>query len=270
MRQQLRPLLLLCLFLLLYAGKIFAENQGLVVKNGAQGTDYDWGTVTDGGGTSRGVLLIKTGTPLTISGETSTQVILIEEKVNADVTIENMKIGVPGSINDYPSLMKVSAKATLNLTLVGKNTIDAKINYTSARTTAIHVPAEATLIIKGDGELIAKSVIQQAISRSRVGRLQRLLIMMVVPELEEAIIMVVPVVPPPISRSKEERLQQPAVQAVPELVEEVAKDTQRLQLPEGLLKRMGVPIILVILIPPELAQEEVAVRITARLSLAAG
>lgn len=147
MRLHLRSLLLLCLFLLLYAGKGFAQEQGLTVTGGVEDTDYSWETLTPQYGSPYYLLTIKTSTPLTLSGKTTSQVVKIAESVTANLTLNGVDIETS---NSNIHSIDISSKATLNLTLAGENKVHRK-----GRGVPLHVPAGASLIIGGEGKLTA-------------------------------------------------------------------------------------------------------------------
>lgn len=152
MRLHLRSLLLLCLFLLLYAGKGFAQEQGLTVTGGVEDTDYSWETLTPQYGPSYNLLTIKTSTPLTLSGKTASQVVKIAESITANLTLNGVDIETSNySIHS----IDISPKATLNLTLAGENKVD--YHYESQAYGGLHVPAGASLIIGGEGKLTVNS-----------------------------------------------------------------------------------------------------------------
>lgn len=139
MKQQIRSTTLLCLLILLYAGRCYGED--LKVTGGSSPDDYEY---------TGEVLTIKSGTPITISGTTTAGRIVIAADVTANVTVDGVSIK-PERPNENPAI-DISRTATLNLTLKGKNTLQPGI---ATDKSALHVPTGATLVIQGEGELTA-------------------------------------------------------------------------------------------------------------------
>lgn len=136
MKQQIRSTTLLCLLILLCAGRCYGED--LKVAGGSSPNDYEY---------TGEVLTIKSGTPITISGTTTTDRIVIAAGIEANVTVDGVSIQLGSWRGDCP--LNISTTATLNLTLKGKNIL-------KTFKCSLHVPEEATLVIQGEGELTAE------------------------------------------------------------------------------------------------------------------
>lgn len=117
---------------------------GLTVSGGALGTDYSYDEAS-------GTLTILTGTPLTISGDTTTDHIVIGEDVSANLMLAGVDIQtrapsrdeVPASPIDVPagaSLTLSLAAGSTNMLYAGSSNYEVKAG--------IHVPKGATLFIK--------------------------------------------------------------------------------------------------------------------------
>ena len=104
---------------------------GLNVKGGALNTDYSYNF--------DGTLTILTSTPLTISGTTTTNHIVIGSGVKANLTLAGVTISTGASPIDVPA----GASLTLTLAAGSENTLTA----TGAGHAGIHVPKESTLTI---------------------------------------------------------------------------------------------------------------------------
>ncbi len=104
------------------------QAQSLTIEGGSLGSDYTC---------ESNVITIKTSTALTVSGTTTTDRIVIEESVTANLTLKNIDI----QINNSP--ISITENATLNLTLSGNNKLK-----TNGRGSGISVPKNATLTIK--------------------------------------------------------------------------------------------------------------------------
>lgn len=136
MKQQIRSTTLLCLLILLCAGRCYGEDL-TVTTTGSSPVDYEY---------AEKVLTINSSTPITILGTTTTDRIVIAEGIEANVTVDGVSI-LLGSSN---CPLDISTTATLNLTLKGENTLQA--SYSKS---ALHVPTGATLVIQGEGKLTA-------------------------------------------------------------------------------------------------------------------
>lgn len=110
----------------------------LVVSGGALNSDYTYNDATH-------VITINSSTPLTISGSTKIDKIVIKAGVDAHLTLSTLSISVSGSPIDV-------AKAKLHITLEGANTLHSSSSTAGA---GIHVPGGASLTIDGSGSLNA-------------------------------------------------------------------------------------------------------------------
>lgn len=107
----------------------------LSVTGGIPGTDYTY---------ENNVLTIKTSTPVTISGATSTDHIEVEKNVAANITLSDLTIT---SSDNHPFGMEGAA---VKLTLLGTNTLTAP-----EKRAALYCPGGSSLTIEGTGTLNA-------------------------------------------------------------------------------------------------------------------
>ena len=144
--------LALCLSLLpmsaLAAETTATTEGGLTVSGGMAGTDYTYEDNT---------LTIKTGKELTVFGTTTTDQIVVNGGVTANLTLNGVSItfndGMAGSGDTTESnagtcALSLRDNATLNLTLESENTLQS-----GAGRAGIFVPAGAALTIDGEGTL---------------------------------------------------------------------------------------------------------------------
>lgn len=144
--------LALCLSLLpmsaLAAEATATTEGGLTVSGGMAGTDYTYEDNT---------LTIKTGKELTVFGTTTTDQIVVNGGVTANLTLNGVSItfndgtadsGHATEDNAGTCALSLGKGSTLNLTLTGENTLQS-----GAERAGIFVPAGATLTIKGTGTL---------------------------------------------------------------------------------------------------------------------
>ena len=144
--------LALCLSLLpmsaLAAEAIATTEGGLTVSGGEAGTDYTYQDNT---------LTIKTGKELTVSGMTTTDQIVVNGGVTANLTLNGVSIAFENgnvTANDQDDTragtcaLSLGEGSTLNLTLAGENTLQS-----GAGRAGIFVPQGSTLTIGGEGTL---------------------------------------------------------------------------------------------------------------------
>lgn len=144
--------LALCLSLLpmsaLAAETTATTEGGLTVSGGTLNTDYTYGDNT---------LTVLTNTALTVSGTTTTDQIVVNGGVTANLTLNGVSItfndgtadsGHATEDNAGTCALSLGKGSTLNLTLTGENTLQS-----GAERAGIFVPAGATLTIKGTGTL---------------------------------------------------------------------------------------------------------------------
>lgn len=112
-----------------------AKANALMVAGGLEGTDYVY---------QNNVLTVKSSTPLTISGTTTTDHIEVDKNVSADITLDNVTITCP---DNHPFGME---GAVVKLTLNGTNTLNAP-KYRAA----LYCPEGSSLTIEGEGTLNA-------------------------------------------------------------------------------------------------------------------
>ncbi len=135
--------LVLCMILSVVPMQAYAEGE-LVISGGLEGIDY----------TKFGDLItVKTSTPLTISGSTTTRRIEVEANATANVTLNGVNIKVIDA-----SAVKINEGATLNLKIEGTNSLTGKKLSTYTYYAGINVPENATLNISGTGSLEAISL----------------------------------------------------------------------------------------------------------------
>ncbi|KKB49673.1 hypothetical protein HMPREF1212_02832 [Parabacteroides sp. HGS0025] len=106
----MRTILILCLSILFLPLTLAAE--GLTVTGGEEGTDYSY---------AENVYTVLTETALTFSGTTTTDRIVIEEGVTANVTINGLSIDI--SSIDYAAAIQLKKQAKLILSLSGTNEV---------------------------------------------------------------------------------------------------------------------------------------------------
>lgn len=121
-------ILFLLLFTCFLAGNGYVQAQSLTIEGGSQGSDYT---------NESSVITIKTSTALTVSGTTTTDRIVIEGSVTANLTINDIDIQISSN-----SPISVTENATLNLTISGNNKLKSNSNGSG-----INVPKDATLMI---------------------------------------------------------------------------------------------------------------------------
>ena len=98
----------------------FAVGDGdgaLQVEGGTLGTDYSY---------ADNVLTIKTGTPLTISGTTTTDRIVVSKNLTADITLKNLSIDMSSSNQSAFSTganLSYNESSNITLTIQGENTL---------------------------------------------------------------------------------------------------------------------------------------------------
>nr|WP_165359849.1 hypothetical protein [Parabacteroides goldsteinii] len=108
----MRELIILCFTILFLPLSVAAGGADLTVVGGALGTDYTY----DGN-----TYTILKNTPLTISGTTTTDNIVVGENVAANITIDGISINL--SNVDGKSAIDLKENATLNLTLANASTL---------------------------------------------------------------------------------------------------------------------------------------------------
>lgn len=113
---------------------MLAASGDLTVTGGVPGSDYVY---------QGGVLTVKTNTPLTISGQTTADRIMVKS-AEADITLKNLSIT---SSNNRPFDME---GADVTLHLVGNNSLKSPINRA-----ALFCPSGSRLTIEGPGKLTA-------------------------------------------------------------------------------------------------------------------
>ena len=106
----MRTILILCLSILFLPLTLAAE--GLTVIGGEENTDYSY---------AENVYTVLTETALTFSGTTTTDRIVIEEGVTANVTINGLSIDI--SSIDYAAAIQLKKQAKLILSLSGTNEV---------------------------------------------------------------------------------------------------------------------------------------------------
>ena len=134
----------------LFSTAAFAADEDLTVQGGTQDTDYTY---------SDGTLRVLTATPMTVSGSTTTDKIVIAEGVKAELTISGLSIDVTAG-----NAIDLENGASLDLTLEGSNTL--KAGYGKA---GIHVPKGTSLTIDGSGSLDAEGGRGQSGDNNPVG-----------------------------------------------------------------------------------------------------
>ena len=111
-----------------------AFKNNLAVTGGVERTDYDF----------RGaVLVILSDTPLTVTGETKAERIVVGPNVQANLTLSNVSIDIQSG-----NAIDLLSGASLNLTLVGENILKP-----GGGKAGIHVPSGTSLTIGGPGSL---------------------------------------------------------------------------------------------------------------------
>lgn len=135
--------LVLCMILSVVPMQVYATGE-LVISGGLEGTDYT---------KSGDLITVKTSTPLTISGTTTTERIEVESNVTANVTLNGVNIKVINA-----SAVKINSGATLNLTIEGNNVLIGKSSFSYVDYSALNVPADTTLNLLGSGVFEANSM----------------------------------------------------------------------------------------------------------------
>lgn len=134
--------LLMSLFLCLPT----AWGQGLTVTGGTSGTDY---TYTDN------IYTVQTNQPLTFSGETTTDRIVVAEGVTANVTLNGASIKFSDGEGDHKKTgtcaFEIKNRAAVTLTISATNSLQS-----GASKAAIQVEKEASILIEGNGTLTAQ------------------------------------------------------------------------------------------------------------------
>ena len=100
------------------AGTLELDTRDLTVLGGTEGTDYTY---------ESGVLLIKTAAELTISGTTTTDTILVEKDVDANLTLSGVNIDVSGTFGLCAFAIAENSKGNVNITLAGNNVLKSGI-----------------------------------------------------------------------------------------------------------------------------------------------
>lgn len=118
---------------------------GLIVDGGISGTDYEYDSESR-------ILLIKTGTPLSITsnGVSATDYIVVDASVAAVITASNLVIDAQYNNthdNGHPAV-KLLVGASLSLTIRGSNSFLGSTIYPLSA--GIEVPAGASITIDGD------------------------------------------------------------------------------------------------------------------------
>ncbi|MDO4281896.1 MAG: Ig-like domain repeat protein, partial [Peptococcaceae bacterium] len=108
------------------------------VYGGVQDTDYTYSGTT---------LIIQTGTPLTVSGSSSQDRIIVAENVTAELTIRDLSI----SARQYENAIELRDGAKLTLILEGTSKLKSGENAA-----AIRVHPGTSLTIRGEGALEAR------------------------------------------------------------------------------------------------------------------
>ncbi len=139
-------LLLAALMLLFVPTAALADGTygGLTVTGGAENTDYSYV------GNS---LTILTGTPLTLSGSTSTTKVIINTNVTANLTLQDASIDA----RSLGAAIHLYGGTTLNLTVLGNNTLWSGtdlggIDVTSGTTLVITQASTGTLNVTGGND----------------------------------------------------------------------------------------------------------------------
>ncbi|MBP3517013.1 MAG: hypothetical protein J6K31_01105 [Parabacteroides sp.] len=134
--------LLMSLFLCLPT----AWGQGLTVTGGTSGTDY---TYTDN------IYTVQTNQPLTFSGETTTDRIVVAEGVAANVTLNGASITFSDGQSDHKETgtcaFEIKNGAAVTLTISATNSLQS-----GASKAAIQVEKGASIQIEGNGTLTAQ------------------------------------------------------------------------------------------------------------------
>ncbi|MEA5058445.1 MAG: SH3 domain-containing protein [Candidatus Pelethousia sp.] len=118
---------------------------GLIIMGGAEEVDYSYN------GSNRLTILI--GTPLTLSGSTTTMGVAINTNVTANLTLQDATIDARGA----GAAMHLFNGAALNLTVLGNNTLRSKDNYggidvVSGKTLVITAASTGTLNVTGGND----------------------------------------------------------------------------------------------------------------------
>lgn len=108
------------------------------VTGGELNTDYSYSSEDH-------VLTILTQTPLTVSGTTTTDRIVIKEGITANLTLDNVKINKRKAEGDDGCALFIQDQATLKLTLKNDNTLESGMMRAG-----ILVPAGANLVITAE------------------------------------------------------------------------------------------------------------------------
>ncbi len=113
----------------------------LQVEGGESGTDYTY---------EGGLLTIQTDTPLTISGSTTTDRVVVAAEVAADITLDNVSIvNTTAGVCSFEIVS--SSTADVSITLAGTNLLQSGANCAGLEKNG----DDRTLFISGDGSLTA-------------------------------------------------------------------------------------------------------------------
>ncbi|MGB4984799.1 MAG: LPXTG cell wall anchor domain-containing protein [Erysipelotrichaceae bacterium] len=113
-----------------------------IVTGGTLGNDYTYGNNT---------LTIKSSTPVTISGTTTKDKIVVQSGVTANITLDNLSIIINDGGGSVPGSIAIdNVGATTKINLVGKN-----ILHSGNSQSALHVPDGSSVTIEGIGSLDA-------------------------------------------------------------------------------------------------------------------
>lgn len=121
----------------------FSVSDGNIIVNDY---GYDMLTVTYGAGGTESAPFPATQN-ITITGSTTTNTVVVAGGVTANITLDNVRIDLSGAAG-YVCALDM-ANATVNLTLVGSNTLKSRGNA------GLRAPDGSTLNIGGAGELTA-------------------------------------------------------------------------------------------------------------------
>ena len=137
----MRTILILCLSILFLPLTLAAE--GLTVTGGAENTDYSY---------ADNVYTVLTGTALTFSGTTTTDRIVVKERVTADIILDNVDIQFTtiDQWGDGKAAFHINKNASATITLANTNILTS-----NGKSSGLEVPEGTSVIIQGDGQLTA-------------------------------------------------------------------------------------------------------------------
>lgn len=137
----MRTILILCLSILFLPLTLAAE--GLTVTGGEENTDYSY---------ADNVYTVLTGTALTFSGTTTTDRIVIKERVTADIILDNVDIQFTtiDQWGDGKAAFHINKNASATITLANTNILTS-----NGKSSGLEVPEGTSVIIQGDGQLTA-------------------------------------------------------------------------------------------------------------------